>query len=66
MFGGASLDEPIKDGEGPKINGSVMIVCADSKEEVMKVVEGDLYSESKVWDLSKVCDSTPFHIYAGC
>lgn len=55
VFGGASLDEPVKEGEGPKINGSIMIVCADSKEEAMKVIESDIYTESKVWDLSKVC-----------
>ena len=55
VLGGASLDEPVKEGEGPKINGSVMILCADSKEEAMKIIESDIYTESKVWDLSKVC-----------
>ena len=55
VFGGASLDEPVKEGEGPKINGSAMVICADSKEEVMKIIESDLYTTSKVWDLSKVC-----------
>lgn len=55
VFGGASLDEPVKEGEGPKINGSVMIVCADSKEDAMKVIESDVYVKNNVWDLSKVC-----------
>ena len=31
-----------------------MIVCADSKEDVMKVIESDVYADSKVWDMSKV------------
>ena len=65
-FGGASLDEPVKEGEGPKINGSVMIVCADSKEDVMKVVESDVYADSKVWDMSKVCERMPLRTCAGC
>jgi hypothetical protein len=66
VFGGASLDEPVKEGEGPKINGSVMIVCADSKEDVMKFVESDVYADSKVWDLSKVCKRLPLRTCAGC
>lgn len=55
VFGGASLDEPVKEGEGPKANGSVMIICADTKDDAMKVIENDIYVQSKVWDLSKVC-----------
>lgn len=31
-----------------------MIVCADSKEEALKVVESDIYTESGVWDMKKV------------
>lgn len=55
VFGGASLEEPIKEGEGMKANGSLMIVCADTKEEVQKIVESDVYYENNVWDKSKVC-----------
>ena len=54
VFGGGWLDEPVKEGEGPKINGSVMVIMADSKEEAMKFVESDIYTESDVWNLSKV------------
>ena len=54
VFGGGSLDEPVKEGEGPKINGSVMIIMADTKEEALKFVESDVYTESDVWNLSKV------------
>ncbi|KAI7254085.1 hypothetical protein KC343_g3805 [Hortaea werneckii] len=54
VFGGASLDEPIKEGEPPKINGSVMLAVADTKEEVMKSVKEDVYFTSGVWDESKI------------
>ncbi|TKA24717.1 hypothetical protein B0A50_05705 [Salinomyces thailandicus] len=53
VFGGASLDAPIKEGEPPKINGSVMLAVADTKEEVMKSVKNDVYFQSGVWDESK-------------
>ena len=54
VFGGGSLDEPVKEGEGPKINGSVMIIMADTKEDAMKFVHSDIYTEHKVWDVEKV------------
>ncbi|WPG98721.1 Hypothetical protein R9X50_00151500 [Acrodontium crateriforme] len=54
VFGGARLDEPIKEGEGPKINGSVMLAVADTKEEVMEKVRSDIYFTSGVWDESKI------------
>lgn len=60
MFGGGSLDEPIKEGEGPKINGSVMVIMAETKEEAMKFVESDIYYEKNVWDTSKVGRCTLF------
>lgn len=54
VFGGASLDEPLKEGEGPKINGSVMVAVADTKEEVMEKIKQDVYYETGVWDMDKV------------
>lgn len=48
------LDEPIQEGQGPKINGSVMMAQADTKEEVMEKIKGDVYFKSGVWDESKV------------
>ena len=53
-MGGASLDEPLKEGEGPKINGSVMMVEADTREEVERVIKEDIYYKEGVWDSSKV------------
>lgn len=55
VFGGATLSEPIKEGEQMKSNGSAMLVQAESREEALKVVEGDIYTKSGVWDTSKVC-----------
>ena len=54
VFGGASLEEPIKEGQPAKINGSALLLCADSEEEAMEVVKSDLYYSSNVWDRSKV------------
>ena len=54
VLGGATLEEPVKEGQGMKANGSALICLADTQEEVMKIVESDLYTQSKVWDLSKV------------
>jgi len=54
VFGGASLDEPVKEGEGPKINGSVMVAVAESKEEVLDKLKADVYYTSGVWDVEKV------------
>lgn len=50
------LDAPLKEGEGPKINGSIMLAYAESKEEVIKKLKEDVYSTEEVWDWEKVCD----------
>lgn len=52
VLGGASLDEPVKEGEGPKINGSVMMAFAESKEEVLEKLKADIYYK-EVWDVEK-------------
>ncbi|KAA6414427.1 MAG: hypothetical protein FRX48_01176 [Lasallia pustulata] len=53
-FGGALLDEAPKEGGGLKINGSVMLAVAESKEEVLEVLKKDIYCTSGVWDWGKV------------
>lgn len=55
VFGGATLAEPMQEGQGMKSNGSAMLVCAETREEAVRVVEGDVYTKSGVWDVSKVC-----------
>lgn len=49
-----SLDEPIQEGQGPKINGSVMLAVAESKEEVLDALKKDVYWTEGVWDTEKV------------
>ena len=56
VLGGATLDEPIKEGAGPKINGSIMMAVADSREEVLEKLKQDVYYSSGVWDTDKVCN----------
>ncbi|KAF3915958.1 hypothetical protein AA313_de0206996 [Arthrobotrys entomopaga] len=53
-FGGVMLHEHIKEGETPKFKGSVMLFQAETKEEVMEIVKGDVYVDNDVWDLEKV------------
>jgi len=53
-FGGAFLEEVPKEGEGPKIKGSIMLALAESKEEVLKELKKDTYTTSGVWDWDKV------------
>ncbi|KAI9657504.1 MAG: hypothetical protein M1829_006914 [Trizodia sp. TS-e1964] len=53
-FGGALLDETPKEGEGLKINGSVMLAYGATREEVLQALEADVYSKEQVWDWSKV------------
>lgn len=51
---GAMLEEPYQEGAGLKIIGSAMMAHAATKEEVLEMIEKDIYIESGVWDLEKV------------
>ena len=53
-MGGATLDEPIKEGEPAKINGSALVVSADTHEDVMALIKSDIYFKEGVWDQDKV------------
>lgn len=44
----------MQNGEDPKVNGSIMMAVADSKEEVLAALKEDLYSTSGVWDWKRV------------
>ena len=37
-----------------KINGSIMLALAESKEEVLAALKEDVYSTAGVWDWEKV------------
>lgn len=51
---GALLDDVPQPGQSLKICGSAMLVQADSREEVLQVIQQDIYAKNGVWDLEKV------------
>ena len=53
---GALLEEVPEEGGPLKINGSTLVCVAASKEEIIEILKKDIYSESGVWDFSKVRD----------
>jgi uncharacterized protein len=54
VFGGATLDEPLKEGQGMKSNGSAMIVVCETEQEARDFVKGDVYAKSGVWNTEKM------------
>lgn len=48
------LEEPVTEGETPKMSGSVMLCGATTKEEVIERLKRDVYVKSGVWDWDKV------------
>nr|WHA27463.1 putative Ycil-like protein [Sesquicillium sp.] len=54
LLGGAMLEEPIKEGETPKMNGSVMLIRGSSREAVEERLKQDVYFKGEVWDWEKV------------
>jgi uncharacterized protein YciI len=55
IMGGAYFSHPPKEGETPPpMIGSALLAYAESEEEVRKMLENDIYTNSGVWDLSKV------------
>ncbi|GAB7351984.1 hypothetical protein MBLNU459_g2508t2 [Dothideomycetes sp. NU459] len=54
LFGGATLEDVPKEGEGLKINGSVMLASAESKEEVLEKLKADVYAKGEVWNFEKI------------
>lgn len=53
-FSGAILEEVIKEGEDPKIKGSIMLASAESKADVLKALQEDIYFKEGVWDWHNV------------
>ncbi|KAJ4357924.1 uncharacterized protein N0V89_002501 [Didymosphaeria variabile] len=54
LWGGAMLEEPVTEGQTPKMKGSTMLIGAKTKEEVMERLKQDVYVKEGVWDWSKV------------
>ncbi|KAG2420649.1 hypothetical protein HFD88_000262 [Aspergillus terreus] len=59
VVGGAMFDEHPAAGQTPSFKGSMLMVVAESKEEVMELIRKDIYSTSGVWDLEN-CQVIPF------
>ncbi|KAJ5585662.1 hypothetical protein N7450_005449 [Penicillium hetheringtonii] len=53
-LGGPTLVSHRFEGEEQKINGSVIMFNEQSEDEVLKIVERDVYAKSGVWDLEKM------------
>jgi len=51
---GAILSEPLVDPTAPKIEGSVMLASAETREEVVEQLRRDTYFTSGVWDWENV------------
>jgi uncharacterized protein YciI len=56
------LAEPIKEGERPKMTGSILIAQADTEAEVREILEKDIYIESGVWNWEKVQITPVSHV----
>jgi len=54
VMGGSFLSDIPKEGETPDMIGSSLVVVASTKEEVLELLKGDIYTTSGVWDLDKV------------
>jgi len=54
VFGGASLSAHPKEGESPDMTGSVMLIKADSEEELRDWINNDEYVKGGAWDVSKM------------
>ena len=51
---GAILKGAIKEDEGPNIKGSIMLAFAESKEDVIRALQEDIYFKEGVWDWNSV------------
>lgn len=51
VFGGATLSRHPKDGETPDMNGSAMLIQAESEEAVREWLANDAYSKGGVWNV---------------
>lgn len=59
VFGGAILSKQPSEGESPDMQGSVMLIRANSKEEVLERLKADEYTKQGAWDVENAT-ITPF------
>jgi hypothetical protein len=48
------MEDVPRDGESPRLKGSIMLALAASKQEVVDALKSDPYFKSDVWDWEKV------------
>ncbi|KAF3492000.1 uncharacterized protein GIQ15_01517 [Arthroderma uncinatum] len=54
-MGGSTLDHHPAEGENPPpMNGSALVVAAETAEEVREILSKDIYATSGVWDVENV------------
>ena len=49
------FDHHPKEGETPSFKGSMLVVVAESEQEVRDTLSKDIYATSGVWDVDNVC-----------
>lgn len=54
VFGGAILSKQPGEGESPDMTGSVMLIKANSEEEVREIVLDDEYAKQGLWNLDAI------------
>jgi len=59
VFGGATLSKQPAEGEGPDMTGSVMLIKANTEQEVREFLENDPYTKGGAWN-PKEAKITPF------
>lgn len=53
VFGGAMLSSQPEEGQTPPMTGSVLLVKADTEQEVWDLIRGDEYVKQGAWDVEK-------------
>lgn len=53
-MGGGYMSALPEEGKPLPLIGSAFVVAADTREEVQKLIESDIYNKGGVWDLSKL------------
>ena len=51
VFGGATLSSQPQPGEQPQMTGSMMLIKAETEEEVRNLLQEDEYTKQGAWDI---------------
>lgn len=53
------MDAHPEDGEAPQMNGSMLVVSAESLEKARELIAKDIYTTHGVWDIENVSSRCP-------